>query len=84
MTTDGSILLGYAAQNPDQLAVVGAPFSTERYGIGYNKDKPELCKFISDTIAGAEKDGDWAKAFAATLGKSGTKTPKPPKMDPCP
>lgn len=84
MTTDGSILLGYAAQNPDELAVVGKPFSTERYGIGYNKDKPELCKFISDTLTAAEKDGTWAKAFAATLGKSGVKTPKPPKLDPCP
>jgi glutamate transport system substrate-binding protein len=84
MTTDGSILLGYAAQNPDELAVVGKPFSTERYGIGYNKDKPELCQFITDTITAAEKDGSWAKAFAATLGKSGVKTPAPPKLDPCP
>jgi len=84
MTTDGSILLGYAAQNPDELAVVGAPFSEERYGVGYNKDKPELCAFITDTLTAAEKDGTWAKAFEATLGKSGVKTPKPPAMDPCP
>ncbi|HUS21572.1 MAG TPA: glutamate ABC transporter substrate-binding protein [Aeromicrobium sp.] len=84
MTTDGSILLGYAAQNSDELAVVGPPFSTERYGIGYNKDKPELCQFIVDTLTKAEKDGDWAKAFEATLGKSGVDTPTPPKTDPCP
>ncbi|MFL6090367.1 MAG: glutamate ABC transporter substrate-binding protein [Aeromicrobium sp.] len=84
MTTDGSILLGYAAQNPDELEVVGKPFSEERYGVGYNKDKPELCQFIGDAIKGAEKDGDWAKAFKATLGKSGVKTPKRPAMDPCP
>lgn len=84
MTTDGSILLGYAAQNPDELAVVGEPFSEERYGVGYNKDKPELCQFITETLTEAEKDGAWAKAFAATLGKSGVKTPTPPKMDPCP
>jgi len=83
MTTDGSILLGYAAENPDELEVVGEPFSEERYGVGYNKDKPELCKFIVDTLTQAEKDGTWAKAFEATLGKSGVDTPKPPKMDPC-
>jgi glutamate transport system substrate-binding protein len=83
MTTDGSILLGYAAENPDELEVVGKPFSEERYGVGYNKDKPELCTFISDTISAAEKDGTWAKAFKATLGKSGVKTPKPPALDPC-
>jgi len=83
MTTDGSILLGYAAENPDELEVVGKPFSNERYGIGYNKDKPELCQFIVDTIKKAEDDGDWAKAFEATLGKSGVTTPEPPAMDPC-
>lgn len=84
MTTDGSILLGYAAENPDELEVVGAPFSEERYGVGYNKGKPELCQFIVDSLTAAEKDGTWAKAFEATLGKSGVDTPKPPKMDPCP
>jgi glutamate transport system substrate-binding protein len=83
MTTDGSILLGYAAENPDELEVVGKPFSEERYGIGYNKDKPELCQFITDTIKAAEEDGTWAKAFEATLGKSGAKTPAPPTLDPC-
>ena len=83
MTTDGSILLGYAAENPDELEVVGEPFSEERYGVGYNKDKPELCQFIVDTLKEAQDDGDWAKAFEATLGKSGVDTPEPPKMDPC-
>ncbi|MBC7631069.1 glutamate ABC transporter substrate-binding protein [Aeromicrobium sp.] len=83
MTTDGSILLGYAAENPDELEVVGDPFSTENYGIGYAKDKPELCQFVSKTIKGAQDDGDWAKAFEATLGKSGVETPAPPAMDAC-
>lgn len=83
MTTDGAILLGYAAENPDELEVIGDPFSEERYGVGYSKDKPELCQFITDTIKKAEDDGDWAKAFEATLGKSGVDTPEPPKMDAC-
>jgi glutamate transport system substrate-binding protein len=84
MTTDGSILLGYAAQNPDELEVVGEPFSEERYGVGYSKDAPELCKFIGDALTEAQDSGDWAKAFEATLGKSGVDTPEPPKLDPCP
>ena len=83
MTTDGSILLGYAALNPDELEVVGDPFSEERIGMGYAKDKPELCKFLTDTIKEAQDSGDWAKAFEATLGKSGAETPEPPAMDPC-
>jgi glutamate transport system substrate-binding protein len=83
MTTDGAILLGYAAEHPDDLEVVGDPFSEERYGVGYSKKYPEMCQWITDTIKKAEDDGDWAKAFEATLGKSGVDTPEPPAMDSC-
>jgi glutamate transport system substrate-binding protein len=83
MTTDGAILLGYAALDPDNLEVVGDPFSEERYGIGYSKDSPEMCQWITDTIKKAQDDGTWATAFEATLGKSGVETPEPPKMDAC-
>jgi glutamate transport system substrate-binding protein len=83
MTTDGAILLGYAAEDPDNLEVVGEPFSEERYGIGYSKKYPEMCQWITDTLKKAEDDGTWAKAFEATLGKSGVETPDPPAMDPC-
>ena len=83
MTTDGAILLGYAAEDPDNLEVVGDAFSEERYGIGYAKKYPEMCQWITDTVKKAEDDGTWDKAFEATLGKSGVETPEPPKMDPC-
>lgn len=83
MTTDGAILLGYVAENPDELAVVGDAFSEERYGVGYSKDAPEMCQWISDTIEKSYDDGVWAKAFEATLGKSGVDTPEPPPLDPC-
>lgn len=84
MTTDGAILLGYAAQNPDQLKVVVEPFSEERYGVGYSLDHPEMCEWITDTIEDAYDDGAWAAAFEATLGQSGVDTPEPPAMDECP
>ena len=83
VTTDGAILLGYAAENPDELEVVAEPFSEERYGVGYNKDATEMCGFITDTIQQAMDDGTWAEAFEATLGESGVETPEPPEMDPC-
>ncbi|GAA4089478.1 glutamate ABC transporter substrate-binding protein [Nocardioides kongjuensis] len=83
MTTDGAILLGYAAEHPDELKVVVDPFSEERYGVGYSLDHPEMCQWIEDTIKAAQDDGDWAKAFEVTLGKSGVDTPEPPEMDPC-
>ncbi len=84
MTTDGAILLGYAAEKPDDLKVVVDPFSEENYGVGYSKDSPEMCEWIQSTIQSAEDDGTWADAFAATLGQSGVETPEPPAMNDCP
>ncbi|MBA2446031.1 MAG: glutamate ABC transporter substrate-binding protein [Nocardioidaceae bacterium] len=83
VTTDGSILLGYAAEAPDELEVVGKPFSEERYGVGYELGDTELCQFISDTLKASMEDGTWAEAFEATLGKSGVETPEPPALDEC-
>jgi glutamate transport system substrate-binding protein len=84
MTTDGAILLGYAAEHPDELKVVVEPFSEERYGVGYSLDHPEMCQWIVDTLTEAQESGAWEDAFAATLGASGVDTPEPPEMDECP
>jgi glutamate transport system substrate-binding protein len=83
VTTDGAILLGYAAEEPDELEVVAEPFSEERYGVGYSKGDTEFCQYIVDTIQTAMDDDTWAEAFEATLGESGVETPEPPEMDPC-
>jgi glutamate transport system substrate-binding protein len=83
VTTDGAILLGYAAQAPDDLEVVGEAFSEERYGIGYKHGDAAMCNFLNDTVQSAIDDGTWAEAFEATLGESGVETPAAPKLDPC-
>ncbi len=83
VTTDGAILLGYAAENPDKLQVVGEAFSEERYGVGFKKDDAEMCKFLNDTLTASFKDDSWKKAFDATLGKAGVEAPEAPTVDPC-
>ena len=83
MTTDGAILLGYAAEQPEELKVVVEPFSEERYGVGYSLDSPEMCGWIQDTITAAQEDGTWEEAFQNTLGQAGVETPEPPAMDEC-
>lgn len=83
MSTDGSILLGLAAQYDGDLKVVGEEFSEERIGIGYSPDAPEMCQWITDVIQTAYDDGVWAEAFEATLGASGSETPEPPALDEC-
>jgi glutamate transport system substrate-binding protein len=83
MSTDGSILLGLAAQYDGELKVVGPEFSEERIGIGYSKDYPEMCEWINEVIQEAYDDGTWAEAFEATLGANDVETPEPPALDPC-
>ena len=84
VTTDDAILLGYAAQQPDKLKVVGRPFTTERYGIGYRLGDLPLCRFLTETILGAQSDGGWQDAFDRTLGRAGVPRPPMPTPDPCP
>jgi glutamate transport system substrate-binding protein len=81
VTTDGAILLGYAARNPSKLKVVGDAFSEEKYGIGIKKDDKAFRDFLNDVLDKAIKNGDWKKAYGATLGKSGSKAPAAPTPD---
>jgi glutamate transport system substrate-binding protein len=83
VTTDGVILLGYEAQDPDNLEVVGPEFSEELLGIGYPKPELEMCGFLVDTIRKSIADGYWQRAFEATLGKTGIETPEPPNPHEC-
>lgn len=77
VTTDDAILKGYAAQNPDELKVVGKPFSTEKYGIGLPKDDKALRDYVNNQIEAAFKDGTWQKIYDGTLGKSGSSATPP-------
>ncbi|MFD9811710.1 glutamate ABC transporter substrate-binding protein [Streptomyces sp. NPDC059080] len=81
VTTDDAILLGYAAKAPDELKVVGRPFSKEPYGIGVPRADTALRMALNDALAARQRNGDWKKAFEATLGLSGAPAPKPPPID---
>ncbi len=83
MSTDGSILAGFAAQNEGELKVVGEEFSEESIGVGYSKEYPEMCEWINGVLEESFEDGSWAEAFESTLGPSGVETPEPPTLDPC-
>lgn len=80
VTTDDAILLGYAAQNPEQLKVVGEKFSSEPYGIGVPKADTALRNKINDLLQAAIDDGTWKTVYDGTLGKSGTQA-QPPAIE---
>ncbi|MCX5010828.1 glutamate ABC transporter substrate-binding protein [Streptomyces sp. NBC_00555] len=81
VSTDDSILLGYAAKVPEELKVVGEPFSKEPYGIGVPRSDNALRFALDDALEAQEKNGNWKRAYAATLGLSGVPAPTPPPID---
>ena len=88
LTTDNTILAGYAAQDQykGKLKVVGKTFSEERYGIGIKKGDTATCEKINTAIQKMIDDGSWQKAVDANLGPAGFKVDtatNPPKADPC-
>ena len=75
VTTDQAILIGYAAQEPDALKVVGEPFSEEKYGVGLPKDDAALRHYINAIFTDG---GDtWQEIFDANLGSSGITVEQP-------
>ncbi|MGW6770886.1 glutamate ABC transporter substrate-binding protein [Streptomyces sp. NPDC055037] len=81
VTTDDTILQGYAAKVPDELKVVGKPFSKEPYGIGVPRADNALRLALDDALAVNERNGNWQKAYDATLGLSGRRATPPPPID---
>jgi glutamate transport system substrate-binding protein len=88
LTTDNTILAGYAAQDQykGKLKVVGKTFSEERYGVGIKKGDTATCEKINTAIQKMVDSGEWQKAVDANLGPAGFKVDtavNPPKADPC-
>ncbi|MFC4138796.1 MULTISPECIES: glutamate ABC transporter substrate-binding protein [unclassified Microbacterium] len=75
VTTDQAILIGYAAQDPDKLKVVGEPFTVEKYGVGLTKGDDALRTHINDLFT----DGNdvWQQIFDNNLGSTGIKVEQP-------
>jgi glutamate transport system substrate-binding protein len=87
LTTDDTILAGYAAQEQykGKLKVVGQTFSEERYGVGLKKGDTALCEKVNAAITKMVNDGAWQKAVDDNLGPAGYKpgAGNPPTPDAC-
>jgi glutamate transport system substrate-binding protein len=80
VTTDDAILKGFAAQDNENLKVVGKPFSEEPYGIGLAHDDKALRDKVNDILETAIQDKTWQSIYDTTLGKSGSEA-EPPEID---
>jgi glutamate transport system substrate-binding protein len=81
VTTDDAILKGYAAQYEGDLKVVGETFSEEPYGVGLPLDDKDMQTFVTEALERHQENGDYEKAYAATLGRSGSDMPEIPDLE---
>ena len=80
-TTDNVILAGLVKDNKDAFRLVGAPFTTEPYGIGLKKGDDAFRQFLNDRIEASYRDGSWSAAYDRTVGTAGIPAPPPPPVD---
>ena len=76
ISTDDTILVGLAAQDP-YAKVVGPRFTDEPYGMAMNNDHPEFTRFVNAVLARNRADGTWKSTYERWLGDFGA-APKPP------
>ena len=80
VTTDDTILAGFAAANAGKFKLVGKGFSDENYGVGLKKGDTEQRDKINAAIKKMEDDGAWKAALEKHLGPAGYKIPDPPEI----
>ncbi|WP_255955902.1 glutamate ABC transporter substrate-binding protein [Streptomyces odontomachi] len=82
LTTDDSILAGYAAQDnyKGKVKLAGLKLSNENYGVGIKKGATKLKGQINDALEKMVSDGSWEKAVKANFGPANYKYEPAPKI----
>jgi polar amino acid transport system substrate-binding protein len=79
ISTDDTILVGLAAQDP-YAKVVGPPFTDEPYGMAMSNQHPEFTRFVNAVLAKNRANGTWKSTYERWLGDFGP-APQPPKAE---
>ena len=82
VTTDDSILAGYAAQDKykGQFKLAGLKLSNENYGIGVKKGDSATLKKINDALTSMVSDGTWKTDVEKNFGPANYKYEPAPKI----
>ncbi|GAB3174723.1 glutamate ABC transporter substrate-binding protein [Streptomyces incanus] len=82
LTTDDSILAGYASQDQykGKFKLAGLKLSNENYGIGVKKGDTETVNKINDALEKMVGDKAWDKAVEANFGPAEYKNEPAPKI----
>jgi glutamate transport system substrate-binding protein len=74
-------LLGPLEKSTGALRLVANPSTEEPNGIGIRRGDDAFRSFINDQLEKSYAGGQWASAYATTLGKFGWRAPNPPPVD---
>lgn len=82
LTTDDSILAGYAAQEQykGQFKLAGLKLSNENYGVGVKKGDTATLDKVNAALEKMVKDGAWKKAVEENFGPANYKYEQAPKI----
>ncbi|MFF8845052.1 glutamate ABC transporter substrate-binding protein [Streptomyces sp. NPDC015127] len=82
LTTDDSILAGYASQDQykGKFKLAGLKLSNENYGIGVKKGDAEMVKKINAALEKMVQDKSWDAAVKANFGPANYKNEPAPKI----
>jgi glutamate transport system substrate-binding protein len=82
VTTDDSILAGFAAQDKykGQFKLAGLKLSNENYGIGVKKGDTATVNKINTALEKMVSDGSWQKAVEKNFAPAGYKNEQAPKI----
>ncbi|WP_086828261.1 glutamate ABC transporter substrate-binding protein [Allokutzneria sp. NRRL B-24872] len=80
LSTDDSILAGYAAANPGKFKLIGKPFTKELIGVGLAKSDTKGRDAVNKALEKMMTSGAWKTALEKNLDKSGYKIPEPPQI----
>ncbi|MBZ9639187.1 glutamate ABC transporter substrate-binding protein [Streptomyces sp. PSKA30] len=82
VTTDDSILAGFAAQDQykGQFKLAGLKLSNENYGVGVKKGDTETVNKINDALEKMVSDGAWETAVKENFGPANYKNEQAPKI----
>ncbi|MFJ9020091.1 glutamate ABC transporter substrate-binding protein [Streptomyces sp. NPDC102259] len=82
VTTDDSILAGFAAQDQykGKFKLAGLKLSNENYGVGVKKGDTATVEKINKALEQMVSDGSWQKAVDANFGPAGYKNEAAPKI----
>lgn len=82
VTTDDSILAGFAAQDKykGQFKLAGLKLSNENYGIGVKKGDTTTVNKINSALEKMVSDGSWQKAVEKNFGPANYKNEQAPKI----